>query len=95
MEIKMSRKELIEQLYGHVLQVTFTKVNGDNRVMDCTLIPEMLPTPRVVESDTKVTRKVNEKTISVWDLNAKGWRSFRVDNVTNMEVIADTIWDGV
>lgn len=88
----MSRKELIDQLSGHVLEVTFTKVNGDNRVMECTLIPEMLPL--VVESkidDTKTTRKVNEKTISVWDLNAKGWRSFRVENVTNMEVIADTI----
>ena len=33
----------------------------------------------------KKVREINENVVSVWDVNAKGWRSFRVANVTNFE----------
>ena len=39
----LTKSELIEQLQTGVYEVTFTKVNGDNRVMPCTLMADHLP----------------------------------------------------
>ena len=101
--IKAHRKELMETLYENVLEVTFTKINGDTRVMECTLIPSMLPpkeesrpaplaalSPFEPATAEVKKKKVNEETVSVWDLKAKGWRSFRVANVTSTEVVVLT-----
>jgi hypothetical protein len=83
MEANMyTREQLLEQLKQKTLQVTFTKVNGDQRVMTCTLQESVLPPAPVTQSTTE--RKSNDATISVWDVNAAGWRSFRVDNVTDV-----------
>ena len=72
------QKELIlRTLQDGVATITFTKVDGTNRVMRCTLHPDYLPV--IVES--KTPRKQNPDVISVWDLDVGGWRSFRVDSV--------------
>ena len=66
--------------------VTFTKTNGDERVMTCTLMEGIVP-PATKEdpiSQEKV-RKVSDAVCCVWDVNAKGWRSFRWDNVKKVE----------
>jgi hypothetical protein len=38
------------------------------------------------EAVTKPVRKDNPAVQSVWDINAKGWRSFRWENVIEEEV---------
>ena len=38
-----TKEELIKLLETEVVEVTFTKLNGDKRVMPCTLIPSFLP----------------------------------------------------
>ena len=38
-----TRQELMETLQKEVAVVTFKKLNGDERVMPCTLIPQFLP----------------------------------------------------
>lgn len=58
------------------ITVVFTKTNGDERVMRCTLSESVLPN---VESVS--TRKKSDESISVWDLDENGWRSFRWDSV--------------
>ena len=78
------RSELQTQLRGEILEVTFTKVNGDKRVMNCTLMEAILPTNI---SENKSDKKVNETILSVWDVDAKGWRSFRMDTVTRVRQI--------
>ena len=74
------KAELLAALREGVVTVSFTKVNGDRRDMQCTLNEAHLP---VVESkagsDTK--RKENPAVQSVYDVNAKGWRSWRWENV--------------
>jgi hypothetical protein len=77
--------ELQTQLQTEVLEVTFTKVNGDKRVMNCTLMEGILPSNPTEETtkDTK-EKKVNEDILSVWDVDASGWRSFRVKNITRV-----------
>ena len=64
--------------------VTFNKKDGAERVMTCSLQPELLPAAPVKESTT--VKKENLNTISVYDLNAQGWRSFIIKNVTAVTI---------
>jgi len=80
--------ELKELLSGTVSTVVFTKVDGTEREMKCTLLPEYLPTKPVVEGQQLLTeslpRAENPNTMSVWDLESNGWRSFRTDSVKSV-----------
>ena len=67
------------------VNVTFTKKDGTQRVMKCTLMPEQLPPAPVTEG--KAERKKSTDTIAVYDLEAKGWRSFTVKSVTNVHFV--------
>lgn len=70
---------------GNVV-VTFNKLNGDERVMTCTLKEDIVPETKTKDSDTeKKERKPNEDVCVVWDVNANGWRSFRWDKITGVE----------
>ena len=73
--------ELLNILKTGVLIVTFNKLDGDERVMTCTKNNEHIPE----ENRPKTDKVVKEGTITVWDLNAKGWRSFKYDRVTKVE----------
>ena len=63
------------------MTITFTKVNGDERVMKCTTDPTyiMFKYPAVLES--KSDRKQSKDVISVYDLENNAWKSFRWDSV--------------
>ena len=77
----MDRNILLEALTKHECTVTFTKVNGETRVMPCTLKEDVIP---AVEH--KGIKKPNETVVSVWCLDKKEWRSFRVDNVIDLQI---------
>lgn len=68
------------------VSVTFTKKDGTERVMQCTLEPKKLP-PIVESTSDKKPRKVSEDTLSVYDLEAKGWRSFTLKSVKRVNII--------
>ena len=77
----MKRDTLIKNLQKKTMRITFTKVNGEERVMDCTLQENLVPA-------TKYTnRKQNEEVLPVFDINKGEWRSFRLDSITNIEVL--------
>jgi len=65
--------------------VTFTKKDGTERVMKCTLDPKQLPPVPVVEG--KKERKKSEDTIAVYDLEVGSWRSFTIKSVTKVATI--------
>lgn len=75
----VDKTKILNELHAGVTTVVFTKVNGERREMECTLNEEYLP-PRQ-EDNKKQARKENPAVQSVWDVNAKGWRSFRWENV--------------
>jgi hypothetical protein len=77
----MDRNILLEALTKHECTVTFTKVNGETRVMPCTLKENVVP-----KQEPKGTKKPNEAVVSVWCLDKKEWRSFRVDNVVDLQI---------
>ena len=77
----MDRNILIEALTKHECTVTFIKVNGETRVMPCTLREDVVP-----KLETKGTKKPNESVVSVWCTDKREWRSFRVDNVVDLQI---------
>jgi len=77
----MDRNILLEALTNHECTVTFTKVNGETRIMPCTLKEDIIP-----NVEHKGTKKSNESIVSVWCLDKKEWRSFRVDNVVDLQI---------
>lgn len=78
------RTKLVEQLKFGTVTVNFTKKDGESRTMECTLNPTFLP-PSILKEDIG-NKKENTNTISVFDINAKGWRSFIVKNVKEVNV---------
>lgn len=80
----MEKSDVVKALNERVVTVEFTKVNGEYRRMEATLKEDMLP-EKVSENTTK--RKKNEDALSVWDINAEGWRAFRWDKVTAVDGI--------
>jgi hypothetical protein len=59
--------------------VTFTKSDGTERVMKCTLVPEQLPKVELKE-DAK-PRKESTTSMRVFDLEKNEWRSFTIKKV--------------
>lgn len=79
------QKWLKEHLAGGVVSVLFTKKDGTERVMKCTTSELLVPV--IVESaEPKREKKVNEDVMNVYDVDAKGWRSFRWDSVKNVVI---------
>lgn len=80
-----TKENLSELLKNNIVTVTFTKVNGEERVMTCTLLSEHIPnSPRT--NGTVVARESNNDVVSVWDINANGWRSFRTNSVKSVSM---------
>lgn len=65
-------------LRDNVMEISFTKVNGEQRTMRCTLKTALLPEP---PKEGPMTHPKPENVLPVWDIDKNGWRSFRVDSV--------------
>lgn len=85
------RKWVKELMYGQVVMVEFTKSDGTDRVMKCTLNTELgakYKTEVLVENEAAVQakpKKVNTDTCAVWDVDAGAWRSFRWDRLKRID----------
>jgi hypothetical protein len=77
--VEQRNRWLREILVKGVHEVTFTKVDGETRVMPCTLNTDRLPESYVREA--KAQRELKNETLSVFCTDKSGWRSFRVMNV--------------
>ena len=74
----ISKSNLVNMLQGGIVQVKFTKKDGTERIMRCTLA-EGIVIPH--EKKTDRDKSINEDTLSVWDVDNNGWRSFRLDSI--------------
>lgn len=94
-EKTMNRDEIIDILHNNVANITFTKVNGDVRVLKGTLLDQYLPQKEVdpsgvdieLISETQERTAINDNVVVVFDVENDGYRSFRVDSVTSMEIV--------
>lgn len=71
------------------VEVVFTKVDGSERIMFCTLAPEKLPAIPLKENVE--THEPNYSALRVWDVEKKAWRSFRTNNVRSIKVINEVL----
>ena len=64
------------------VKIVFTKKDGTERTMVCTLAESKIPS----EKSPKNTGKTqSDEAIAVFDLEKQDWRSFRFDSVKNIE----------
>lgn len=78
----MDIEQLRTILSTDVAAVTFTKKNGDKRIMICTTKQDLLP-----GEPSKFAGPVSDSVLTVWDLESDGWRSFRFDSISNVDYI--------
>jgi hypothetical protein len=78
MEIAVDRSEMIQELHDRNCTVIFRKVDGTERTMICTLNEGAIDNGDIAKREVKSR---NDNVIAVWDVENKGWRSFRVDSV--------------
>jgi len=79
----------LDNLKNNICFVQFEKKDGTLRGMRCTLRAEMLPQQTDLEEHAQ--RKVSTEVIAVWDLEEKGWRSFRKSSVIEFKILPETI----
>lgn len=87
-----TRDTLLKDLRNGVIEVIFTKVNGDERRMRCTLVSGLLPESHQAsleeQKSEKQFHKDNPDVIACWDLDNNGWRSFRIDSVIYTQAVS-------
>lgn len=86
-EEKLFRTELLDNLSKGVVTVEFYKVNGELRVMECTLSDEIVPHPYAFEDARNTVMERSSQ--SVWDIKANDWRSFRFDKIQSILITED------
>lgn len=81
-----TNRELTSHFFSlcKAVKVVFKKKNGDLRTMICTNKLEDIPKELHPKGD-KPAKPPSEEVFNVYDLEAKGWRSFRFDSVITME----------
>ena len=75
--------ELHTTLKNNIVEITFTKVNGEKRVMKSTLQEEYLP--KVDEKSS--LKRTNANTVVVWSVEDNGWRAFKNDSVISWDIV--------
>ena len=78
----MIRQEIIDTLSKGIHTVTFTKVDGTERTMPCTLDSTVIPVVPI--SELKQPKKANDAVLRVYVTDINEWRSFRVANVLSI-----------
>lgn len=74
-------------LHEEVCKVKFTKVDGSEREMICTLRSDLLPPLASPSEQAKLKKSVEESgVLAVFLPNEQTWRSFKVDNLISIEV---------
>ncbi len=86
---EFTKEEIVSVLHKGTATVSFTKVDGSTRIMECTLKADMIPEQPQKKTDR--VKKPNDAVLSVWDLNANGWRSFRIENVFDIETAQQSL----
>lgn len=77
----MNINDLRKALHDGVVTVRFKKVNGDERLMDCTLKLDLIPEAAHPKGGASISEEKRDTTLRVYDVKAQGWRSFIVENI--------------
>ena len=80
------QNELVKLLKLGRVEVTFTKVNGEKRVMLATLNEALMPVKVASDDEVNRNRAPNDEVQVVYDLEKQAIRSFRKDSVISFSM---------
>ena len=81
-DTKDKKDWLIGLLKSEIVELTFTKKDGTERIMKCTLAEQKIPAENAPKG---VERAKSDEAVAVFDLENNGWRSFRWDSLTKIQ----------
>ena len=79
---KKEKDWLLGLLRSEIVELTFTKKDGTERVMKCTLAEQKIPAENAPKGSE---RAKSDEAVAVFDLENQGWRSFRWDSLKNIK----------
>jgi hypothetical protein len=84
MQTAINESETLEQLRNNEngVEVLFTKKDGSQRTMLCTLVESKIPSDKQPKSETQGSTVGSA--VRVFDLEKNEWRSFRWDSVKSI-----------
>jgi hypothetical protein len=89
--MELNQDNMLAALREGECEVTFTKVNGDTRVMKCTLNMDIIPRAKMPKGDNvpELREGLDSilKAIRVFDTGLEDWRSFKVETVKNFQKV--------
>ena len=71
---------ILKQMYKGIVNLTFTKQDGEVREMNATLVTRLIESEQIKESNPNPSDE--SSLIVCWDTDVKGWRSFNIETVT-------------
>lgn len=81
----MMREQLLSILKANVCWLTFIKTDNSTRTLHCTLMEKYLPEKK----EGGKTKEPNLEVIPVFDLDAKAWKSFRVNSFKSLRTFEE------
>lgn len=88
----MTSSSDISHLNTGKMIITFTKVDGELRVMRCTKNINLIPEdkrPKMADNSDAIQEETQSNVVKVFDLDIQEWRSFRLDSLMKAEVAYD------
>lgn len=95
--MEFTKEVIAKKLKESICRVVFTKTDGSERVMKCTLKEDVLKpyieeiekrNKQLLEEGKVIKQKPeNPNLLAVIDLEAQGWRSFKLDTIKSVEVV--------
>jgi hypothetical protein len=79
----MMKAEIKQILREREATVVFTKKDGSQRTMRCTLNEANIPVEHRPKGES--VRKENDNVLAVFDTEKAGWRSFNVDSIISVQ----------
>ena len=78
---KKEKDWLISLLRENPVEILFTKKDGSDRLMKCTLQESKIPSENAPKG---AERAKSEDSVAVYDLEKSAWRSFRWDSIKSV-----------
>jgi rubrerythrin len=69
------------ELKSREVKIEFTKKDGTQRSMLCTLNEAVIPTEKLPKSKEETSDSISSEICRVFDVEKQDWRSFRWDSV--------------
>lgn len=77
-----NRDTLLAILHSRIAEIRYYKADGKHRVLRGTLKEDLVP--EAAKKGKAAPRKVLPNLVTMWDLDAAGWRSIRTDRIVEI-----------